>query len=164
MKPEPQQPSSPLKISTGSVFVYQFSFSQKDVNDFVALSGDTNNIHLDREAALKSPIGEMTVHGMLTATIFSRVLGTMFPGNGTVYRSQSLEFLHPVIVGKKYEARFEVLKIEVPSSDHTHSATVRPRDPRATIKTTVVDAETGAHCVEGKAVVLNKERLSTDQL
>jgi 3-hydroxybutyryl-CoA dehydratase len=36
---------------------------------------------------------------MLTASFFSAVLGTKFPGKGSIYVSQSLEFKRPVYLG-----------------------------------------------------------------
>lgn len=134
------------KISAQDSFSYEFCFNPKDLEDFVALSGDSNDIHQDQTAALESPIGEMAIPGMLTAMIFSRVLGTMFPGHGTVYRFQSLEFVSPVVLGGKYIAHFRVLN-------------VNPKRHRARIDTTVEDTATGDICLEGIAVVINKRRL-----
>jgi len=134
------------KISAGESFSYEFSFSQKDVDAFVALSGDSNIIHNDVQAASVSPIGKLAVPGMLTATIFSRVLGTMFPGHGTVYRSQSLEFWRPVVLGERYVARFRVQEII-------------PARHRAVIETVVAEQGTGQECLGGTAVVVNFQRL-----
>jgi acyl dehydratase len=134
------------KISANDSFSYEFSLNVKDLEDFIAVSGDSNDIHRDQSAATESPIGRLAVPGMLTAMIFSRVLGTMFPGHGTVYRSQSLEFLSPVVLGAKYLAHFRVL--DVNSGRH-----------RARIDTTVEDKATGEVCLEGIAVVFNKRRL-----
>jgi acyl dehydratase len=133
-------------IAAGESFSYEFSFGQKNVEDFVSLSGDSNVIHHDLAAAINSPIGAIAVPGLLTALIFSRVLGTMFPGHGTVYRSQSLEFLLPVVVGKKYIARFRVLSVNA----KRHSARV---------DTIIEDRATGEICLEGIAHVINRNRL-----
>jgi 3-hydroxybutyryl-CoA dehydratase len=40
----------------------------------------------------KKPI----VHGMLLGSLFSKVFGLEYPGEGTIYCSQSLKFLRPV--------------------------------------------------------------------
>jgi hypothetical protein len=167
---EPSIPQVPDRsgIAAGSMFSYEFSLCQKDLDDFIALSGDSNIIHRDQAAALHSPIGSMAVPGMLSALIFSRVLGTMFPGHGTVYRSQSLKFLAPMYLEKRYEARFVVLKIELPappdpnnlSTDHSKPAKVPI--PRATITTNIFDMKTGNLCLEGVATVFHKERLIPD--
>ncbi|HRH34370.1 MAG TPA: dehydrogenase, partial [Catalimonadaceae bacterium] len=48
--------------------------------------------------------------GMLGASVFSRVFGTIKPGPGTLYLNQSLEFLHPIRVEVPYKAVFTVLE------------------------------------------------------
>jgi acyl dehydratase len=138
--------SEATKISTGDSFSYEFTFSQKDVDAFVALSGDSNIIHNDATAAAESPIGKMAVPGILTATIFSKVLGTMFPGHGTVYRSQNLDFRRPVLLGVRYVARFKVQEVV-------------PQRHRALIETTVAEEASGEECLRGTAVVINFSRL-----
>jgi acyl dehydratase len=138
--------SEGAKISKGDTFSYEFSFSRQDVDAFVSLSGDSNVIHRDEVAAAGSPIGKMAVPGLLTAMVFSRVLGTMFPGHGTVYRSQSLDFKRPVLLGKKYVAHFKVQEVV-------------PARHRAVIETEVSEEATGRKCLSGIAVVIHLERL-----
>jgi len=134
------------KLVTGDVFSYDFQFSQLDVDAFVKLSGDCNIIHQDADAAAASPIGKMAVPGILSATIFSRVLGTIFPGHGTVYRSQTLDFRRPVEIGRRYMALFAVQEV-IPSRH------------RAVISTRVLDKESGHTCLDGTAVVIHLQRL-----
>lgn len=143
----------PIRI--GNSFTYPFVFTRDDVEKFVSLSGDFNEIHQNAELARRSPIGIGAVPGMLTALIFSRVLGTLFPGHGTIYRSQSLEFLRPVVIERAYEARFLVLSVES-SLRSTDSRAAVAHYPRAHIETKVVDSYDGRVCVTGIALVLNQ--------
>jgi acyl dehydratase len=133
-------------LSVGDRYSYEFSFSEKDLRAFIDLSGDNNVIHRDESAAHRSPIGVIAVPGLLSALIFSRVLGTMFPGHGTVYRSQSLEFVRPVVLNRIYVALFEVTEI------------VRDRH-RAWISTVISEKESRTACLLGKALVINLDRL-----
>jgi acyl dehydratase len=135
-----------IPIAVGDSYAYEFSFSQEDVDAFVRLSGDNNHIHQDKAAAAASPMRVMGVPGLLTAMIFSRVLGTIFPGHGTVYRSQSLEFIYPVQLNQPYVAKFEVEGLE-------------PVRHRARIKTTVEEKGSGRPCLLGTAVVQNPQVL-----
>ena len=66
---------------------------------FVAVSGDTNPVHIDEEYARTTPFGQRIAHGLLTAGLISTVLGTKLPGPGAIYVSQSLRFLAPVAIG-----------------------------------------------------------------
>jgi len=70
-----------------------------DVDAFAALSGDQNPIHLDEAYAAKTRFGRRIAHGMLVASYISTLLGTKFPGTGTIYMSQTLNFLRPVFLG-----------------------------------------------------------------
>lgn len=73
--------------------------SDEDVQQFAAITGDTNPVHLDDEAAAASPFGERIAHGMLSAGFISAVLGTKLPGPGTIYLGQSMAFKAPVSIG-----------------------------------------------------------------
>lgn len=75
------------------------TITETDLRNFSGVSGDTNPMHLNEEFASKTPFGGCIVHGMLTASLISAVIGTKIPGPGCIYMSQSLKFLAPVRVG-----------------------------------------------------------------
>ena len=70
-----------------------------DIHLFAAMSGDVNPTHVDLEYARSSQFREVVGHSMWGSTLFSSILGTEFPGPGTVYIAQSLKFWRPVSVG-----------------------------------------------------------------
>ena len=49
---------------------------------------------------------------MLTASLFSTMVGMLIPGTGAIYRSQSLTFLRPVHVGDTVTAHFVVRAVD----------------------------------------------------
>jgi 3-hydroxybutyryl-CoA dehydratase len=75
------------------------TFTETDVRNFAGVSGDTNPMHLNEEFAQQTVFKGCIVHGMLTASLISAVIGTKLPGPGCIYMSQSLKFLAPVRVG-----------------------------------------------------------------
>jgi 3-oxoacyl-[acyl-carrier protein] reductase len=81
-----------------------------DVDHFVELSGDRNPVHLDSLYAARAGLGTPVVHGMLTAAFVSTVLGTMLPGEGTLWLSQRLDFLVPVRVGDTVRIRATITR------------------------------------------------------
>lgn len=131
-------------MTTGDKYQHSFQFSQKDVIRFAEVSGDNNPLHLDAEFAASTPFKKPIIHGILGASIFSNVIGTKFPGAGSVYVKQSLEFLRPMFVDAAYEARFEIVSIN--GDKHT-----------AEISTEIIDAQTKKVTTRGVAVVMNKE-------
>jgi phosphate acetyltransferase len=70
-----------------------------DIQMFAVMSGDLNPTHVDPEYASSSSFREVVAHGMWGGMLISNVLGTQFPGPGTVYIDQTLHFGHPVRVG-----------------------------------------------------------------
>src|ERR1051325_5709206 len=63
------------------------------------MSGDVNPAHVDPEYAHSSMFHEVIAHGMWGGALISTVLGTEFPGPGTIYIGQTLRFSRPVKVG-----------------------------------------------------------------
>lgn len=78
---------------------YSKTLTEQDVILFAACSGDVNPVHLDKEYAATTPFGEPIGHGMWTGALVSAAIATCLPGPGSVYRSQSLSFKHPVKIG-----------------------------------------------------------------
>ena len=70
-----------------------------DIHLFAVMSGDVNPTHVDTEYARSSQFREVVGHSMWGSTLISSVLGTEFPGPGTVYVSQSLNFWRPITIG-----------------------------------------------------------------
>ncbi|HJV88625.1 MAG TPA: bifunctional enoyl-CoA hydratase/phosphate acetyltransferase [Noviherbaspirillum sp.] len=75
------------------------TLSLSDIQAFAAVSGDYNPTHVDAEFAVKTLFHGVVAHSMWGATLISSLLGTQFPGAGTVYVDQSLHFMLPVRVG-----------------------------------------------------------------
>jgi len=86
-----------LKI--GMAATVSRTITETDLRNFSGVSGDTNPMHLNEEFAKKTPFGGCIVHGMLTASLISAVIGTKLPGPGCIYMSQTLKFMAPVRVG-----------------------------------------------------------------
>jgi acyl dehydratase len=124
-------------------FRHVFRYTQDDVIKFSEVSGDTNPLHLDADYAAQTPFRRPIIHGMLALSVFSKILGTQYPGPGSVYLNQRVEFLRPMYVDTDYEAVFSVIS-------------TNPDKHTAEISTEIFDAQTRKICVRGVAGVLNK--------
>ncbi len=131
-------------INIGDTFEHHFSFSQQDVVLFAKVTGDNNPVHLDDEYAAKTLFKIPIIHGMLGGSVFSKVFGTMFPGEGTIYLNQNLQFLRPMLVSTNYTAQFEILDID--REKH-----------RATVSTIVINEE-GKKVIDGSAILMHSEK------
>jgi 3-hydroxybutyryl-CoA dehydratase len=88
------------------------TFTEDDLQRFIEITGDKNPLHVDEAFAARTQFGGRVLHGMLTASIFSTMVGMLLPGTGAVYRSQTLNFLRPVRIGDTVTAHFVVRSID----------------------------------------------------
>ena len=68
------------------------TISESDVYLFAGITGDHNPMHVNDIYAKQSRFGERLVHGLLSSSLISTVIGTKLPGNGTIYIEQNLVF------------------------------------------------------------------------
>jgi len=90
-------PSLDLKV--GDKKNYNFSFDAKKVTNYMAVSGDTNPIHWNEDYTALTFFKKPIIHGTYLLSMMSGVLGTKFPGKGTVVTSMQVDFLKPVSYG-----------------------------------------------------------------
>lgn len=121
------------------IFEYKFSFTQEDVLKFAEVTGDFNPIHLDAEYAKGSLFKKPIVHGFLAGSVFSKIFGTLFPGEGTIYLKQEMKFMAPMFVDIVYLAKVRV------------KAQMKEKS-RALIETNIEDGK-GNSIISGEATI-----------
>ena len=82
-----------------------------DVAAFVHAVGDHNPVHSDAAYAASTSFKVPIAPGIYTAGLVSAVIGTVLPGPGAIYLSQSLTFLKPVLIGDTITARAQVVEL-----------------------------------------------------
>jgi len=95
-------------ITVGDQASFLYALTEQDIDQFAALSGDFNPLHVDEEYASSTPFGRRIVHGMFLASLLSRLVGMYLPGRRCLYLAQSLDFVHPVYVGDEVKILGEV--------------------------------------------------------
>lgn len=99
------------EMKVGDSAHFTKTITEADVVLYSGITGDHNPVHVDQVYAESSRFGGRIAHGMMTAGLISGVLSMRLPGPGTIYMSQSLRFLAPVMVGDTVTARVEVLEL-----------------------------------------------------
>jgi phosphate acetyltransferase len=87
------------EIQIGDYSTLVRTLRNDDIQMFAILSGDINPTHVDPEYASSSSFREVVGHGMWGGILVSNILGTQFPGPGSVYIGQTFNFERPVRVG-----------------------------------------------------------------
>jgi 3-hydroxybutyryl-CoA dehydratase len=88
------------------------TFSAEEVTAFANLSQDDNPIHVDDDYARQSIFKQRVVHGVLIVSMFSKIFGTIYPGNGGIYMSQTAKFVRPAFIGDELTARVTLVEFD----------------------------------------------------
>lgn len=99
------------ELKIGQTASIQKTFSAADVTMFAGVSMDVNPVHMSESYAKDTLFGRRIVHGMLTASLISAVLGIQLPGPGTIYLGQELRFMAPVYLGDDITATVEIIEL-----------------------------------------------------
>ena len=83
---------------------------------FAEASDDFNPVHMDEAYAAKTAYRGRIAHGLLSASIGSAVVGTLLPGAGAIFLSQTLSFSKPVRIGDTLTARVTVAEVDPESA------------------------------------------------
>lgn len=103
--------SSTIKV--GEKYSENILFKASDVAAFAEVSKDKNPLHIDPIYAKNTRFGKPIVHGALFFSHFSRVFGTIWPGEGSIYLKQNIEFLRPIFVGDEATLEIECKSIDL---------------------------------------------------
>lgn len=127
------------RIQVGDVAELEHRISPKDVQQFCDLTGDDNPLHMDDGYARNSGFGKRVVHGMLTASFISTIIGTKLPGKGALWFEQSIKFLRPVRLDEVITVRATVLQ--------------KSASQRILVLETIVLGDSGDRVLEGEAKI-----------
>jgi acyl dehydratase len=81
--------------------------TQHDFDEFAALSGDDNPIHVDPEFSARTRFGRTVSHGMLLATVLRGLVDRILPG--ATQLSQDLQFPAPTYADELMRFSVEVV-------------------------------------------------------
>ncbi len=87
------------ELKPGMSESYTRMVSERDIELFGEVSGDLNPVHFDEDFAKKTIFKGRIVHGALTLSFLSTVLGLKMPGPGTVVFNLAIAFKAPVRIG-----------------------------------------------------------------
>jgi len=103
-------------------------FSMEQVKTFAGLSKDFNPLHLDPIYAAQTIFKGNIVHGFLVGSLFSAILGTKMPGEGSIYLKQDMKFVKPVYINDTVTAVVTITDINYEKQLVTLSTTCYNQD------------------------------------
>lgn len=135
-----------MTLAIGDTYEYAFRFTQEEVVAFAQLTGDDNPLHLDPDYAATTAFKRPIIHGMLSASVFTKIIGTRFPGYGSIYMGQTFQFMRPMFVDTDYKVTFTVISLN-------------PQKHTGEILGEITDAATGKVTIKGVATLMHKEKI-----
>jgi 3-hydroxybutyryl-CoA dehydratase len=87
---------------------FSATFTEDMAHKFAEISGDVNPLHLDREYASASGFPAPVLFGMLTSSLYSRLVGVYLPGKFALLEGIDLDFNSPSFAGEKLTVRGEI--------------------------------------------------------
>lgn len=127
------------KFQIGQKASIEKAFTDEDVRNFATISLDKNPVHLNQDYAEKTMFKGRIVHGFLTGSLISAIIGTILPGEGTIYLNQTMNFRKPVRLGETIKATVEIVGIR--------------EDKNILTLNTYCENEKGDLVIEGSAIV-----------
>ena len=126
-------------VDVGAVARRSRTVTQRDIELFTELTGDSNPLHYDEDAAARSRFGGIIVQGGVTSGLLNAVVAEDLPGPGSVFLHVDWSFKAPVRPGDEITAEVEVLE-------------AREDKPLTRLRTTIVNQE-GNVVLDGTALV-----------
>lgn len=107
------------------------TITQDQIDKFADCTHDHQFIHVDPEAAAKTPFGSTIAHGFLTLSLLSAMVYQMPSIEGVVmgvnYGMNKMRFVSPVKVGARVRGRFVLGKVDE----------IRPGEIQTTLNVTI---------------------------
>ncbi|MEJ2815276.1 MULTISPECIES: MaoC family dehydratase [unclassified Caulobacter] len=100
------------ELAVGMVAEKSVPVTEDRIGLFAEASDDFNPVHMDEGFASKTAYRGRIAHGLLSASFGSAVVGTILPGAGAIYLTQTLAFHKPVRIGDVVTARITVSAID----------------------------------------------------
>lgn len=126
------------ELEVGQKAEFSKTVSESDIYLFAGITGDMNPAHINETYACQTHFKTRIAHGMLSAGFISTILGCQLPGPGTIYLSQELKFLAPVLIGDTITAQAEVINIDHEKHQVTLSTVCWNQHKKKVLKGTAV--------------------------
>jgi 3-hydroxybutyryl-CoA dehydratase len=98
-------------IKIGLAAEIRWSVSAKEIDDFAALSGDYNPLHIDEVYARNCGFPDRVAHGFLLGSKVSAFVGMTIPGRDCFLLEAQLAWPRPIYSGDEIVIRGEVVEL-----------------------------------------------------
>jgi 3-hydroxybutyryl-CoA dehydratase len=101
------------ELTSGLSESFSVTITQSQVDSFIAITGDDNPIHVDLEYCKTLGLPGTLVHGFLTGSFLSTLVGKYLPGKSSRLLSSTVSWPRPVFVGDTLSVQGTVTEISL---------------------------------------------------
>ena len=98
------------EVFIGQTETFSVKITDEMQNMFLDLSGDCNPMHIDEVYAKSKGFRGRLVYGMLTASFYSKLVGTLLPGEKCLFHEAEIKFRKPVFIEDVLEVTGECVE------------------------------------------------------
>jgi acyl dehydratase len=113
---------------------FDATFSAEHATAFAALSGDINPLHVDKAYAIGAGFPGPILFGMLTSSLYSRLVGVYLPGKFALLQGIRIDFSSPCYVSDHLLVVGEVVFLSEAYQRLEIKATIRKDDGKLVSK------------------------------
>jgi 3-hydroxybutyryl-CoA dehydratase len=95
-------------LNIGMTETFEACFSEENGATFAVISGDSNPLHVDRTYAVSVGFEAPAVFGMLTSSLYSRLVGVYLPGKFALLEGIDINFHSLCFAGDKLTVKGEI--------------------------------------------------------
>lgn len=124
-------------FSVGMTESFQRTVTEEMMDSFREISGDINPMHCDEEFAKAQGFAGRLVYGMLTASLYSTLVGVYLPGKNALFQEVETNFRTPVFIGDTLTVTGEVAEIKEKFNRLIIKAVIKNQDGKTVSKATI---------------------------
>jgi 3-hydroxybutyryl-CoA dehydratase len=122
------------ELSVGMKDHFEATFTEDMAHKFAEISGDVNPLHLDPEYAVAAGFAAPVLFGMLTSSLYSKLVGVYLPGKFALLEGIDLDFNSPSFAGETLTVRGEIIFMSKSFRRLEIKATIRNEDQKLVSK------------------------------
>jgi len=116
---------------------FQASFTTEMMDQYAEISGDTNPLHMDVVYATANGFAGRVVFGLMTSSLYSRLVGMYLPGKYALLQGLDIDFNSPCYAGDVLSVEGQVSYINEAFRRFEIRARIRDTDGKLISKATI---------------------------
>jgi 3-hydroxybutyryl-CoA dehydratase len=124
-------------ISLGLKHSFDAVFTSETMEQFAAISGDRNPLHVDAAYATQQGFPSPVIFGLMSSSLYSQLVGMYLPGQYALLQGIDIDFHKPCFAGEPLNVQGEVAYLNEAYRRFEIKAQIRKADRSLVSKSTI---------------------------